>query len=172
MPYDYSSVGWDGLFGTKTGVNANRGPAWIWEQQPFEYVSDPTPPADAPHPGYGYWINLTKGVDITSVGTVPAGPVSIALNAGWNMIGVPSAVVTPPIPGLPVNSITFANGSSTSISWQNASSSLYDLVSPTLYAYDTTTNAYDITATTGGTLNAWTGYWIYAFQACTIQLPT
>lgn len=169
VPYDYSTAGW-GLFGLPAS-----GPAYIWEQQPFEYVSTPTPPADAPHPGYGYWVKLTTGADIKSIGTVPSGAtVNIPLNAGWNMIGVPSSSTKFPLPALPVDSITFANQADPSnpISFVNASSSLYNLVSPTLYAYDNTTNSYDITATAGGTLAPWSGYWIFAMQACTIQLPT
>jgi hypothetical protein len=40
-----------------------------------------------------------------------------------------------------------------------------------LYFYDPTQRQY-VTTTAGGTLAPWSGYWIFAFQSCTIQLPT
>jgi len=165
VPYDYSSLGWDGLFGTKP---AKRSTAFIWQPTLLNYIGDPAPPADQPRLGYGYWIKLTNAVDVTLPGTAPTtATIQVPLSPGWNMIGVPS------LSTVNVSSVTFDNpvDPQAPVSFANASSAQYHLVSPTLYYYDPTQHQY-VTTTASGTLTPWFGYWIFAYQSCTIELPT
>lgn len=166
-PYNYQSLGWDGLFGTTTGAQSNRSHAFIWSPIDLSYISDPNTPADYPHLGLGYWLKINQAVNITQAGTAATtSTVSVQLYPGWNMIGVPSTTA------LDINSVTFADpaGSSTPISFADASSSLYDLVNPLLYYYDPESGYVSVTA--GGQLQPWYGYWIQANQNCVIEIPT
>jgi len=167
LPYDYSALGWDGLFGNYDANKTNRSRAAIWQQAVGQYVFDPSAPADSPRLGYGYWIRLYKPVDINVLGTVPAASqVSVPLTKGWNMIGVPSTT------GVSVTSLQFVNPTSqTPLSWSDATGIRYNLVSPTLYSYNEGTGAYD-PVTTGGTLEPWKGYWIRANDNATLKIPT
>jgi Tol biopolymer transport system component len=168
VPYDYSLTGWDGLFQA-----GNHSPAYIWQQQLQSgigaYVGSPTPPADTPHYGLGYWIKLTSGVDITSQGAaIGTSTVPISLVAGWNMVGVPNPN------GINVSAITFVNPTNPTqpISFTDATSSLYHLVDSTFYGYNETAHDYSDTVTASGKLAPWKGYWLYAYQPCTIELTT
>jgi len=168
LPYDYSALGWNGLFGTYDTAKTNRSRAAIWQQALGQYVLEPSAPADTPHVGYGYWIRLYKPKDVSVLGTVPTvSTVPVPLTKGWNMIGVPNTV------SVNVASLKFINPTSpaTPLSWSDAIGIQYNLVSPTLYSYNEATGAYDA-VTTGGKLEPWTGYWIRANDNATLLLPT
>ncbi|MEO7718360.1 MAG: carboxypeptidase-like regulatory domain-containing protein, partial [Capsulimonas sp.] len=156
-PYDYSGASLDSLFGT------NRSKLVIWQPKLLQYVLDPTPPADGLHPGYGYWIRLPNAVDITVAGTKPTGSsVPIALYPFWNQIGNPGTGQ------VPITSLKFLNPlTNTQLTYAQASSAQYNLISPTIYGYDPQTNAY-VKVTT---LEPWQGYWIKAYSNTTVSIP-
>jgi hypothetical protein len=173
VPYDYASIGisFDQLFGTlNTGTVAapsagsNRSHIFVWSPDLVQYIQDPTAPADGLHLGQGYWVYLLKASEVTVAGPTAAGAsVSVALHTGWNMIGVPSTSA------ISVSNLTFSGVTGTVISFTNAASSTYRLISPTLYGY----NGSSYTAvTSGGSLSPWQAYWIYAYSGVTINIPT
>lgn len=158
-PYDYSAFSLDTLFG------ADRSKLVIWQPQLLQYVVDPTPPADNLHLGYGYWIKLPHAVDIAFKGTPPSGgTVAVPLHRFWNQIGCPNnrAINLAELrflnPLTPTTTLTFAD----------ASSIRYNLVSPTVYGYDQASNKY-VPVTS---LSPWHGYWIKVYDDTTVYMPT
>lgn len=173
-PYDYAAAGVsiNTIFGSlNTGTSAspspgsNRSHLFVWSPPLLQYVLDPTPPADGIHLGQGYWVYLQKPAEVTVAGNLPTTTtIPVGLKLGWNMIGVPS--LTP----ISVSRLAFGNAAGGgTISFKDASSSSYHLVSPTLYGYNGT--GY-VSLTSGGSLQPWQAYWIYAFADTTILLPT
>ncbi|MGI4791689.1 MAG: carboxypeptidase regulatory-like domain-containing protein [Janthinobacterium lividum] len=168
-PYDYSALGFSGLFGalntaaTGTTPNGNRSNVAVWNPLTGAYALDPTAPADALRPGVGYWVYLKSATAVTQTGTVLTGSVKVALNPAWNQIGVPSTA------GVAVNSLTFAGSDGASRSFADATGSAYHLVSPLLYSYNGT--AY-VPVSAGATLQPWQAYWIRVYAPVTLSIPT
>ena len=168
LPYDYSSLSFDTLFGALntaaagTTPNGNRTHVAVWNPLVGQYALDPTPPADALRLGVGYWVYLKNSVGITQPGTATGGTVSVALNPSWNQIGVPS---TSPVP---VSSLTFTTGT-TVLSFANASGTANHVVSPTLYRYDGS-NYQAVSA--GDSLQPYQAYWIKVYVSTTLGIPT
>ena len=157
-PYDYSSFSLDALFGT------DRSKLVIWQPQLLEYVVDPTPPADNLHLGYGYWIKLPHPVDFAFKGTpASSGTVSVPLHAYWNQIGNPSTTA------INLTDLKFLNPLTpgTTLTFTDASSIKYNLVSPTVYGYDQASNSY-VKVTT---LQPWHGYWMKVYADTTVYMP-
>ena len=181
VPYDFASAGvtTDGLFGPlNTGTfltnppvynppTANRSHLFVYRPELLQYVVDPTPPADGLHLGQGYWVYLRNGREVNFAATPPAASViSVGLRRGWNMIGVPSTTA------VNLSRLSFSNPAGTGpITFDQAASSTYRIVSPTLYGYNQGSNAY-YPVTSGGALQPWQAYWIYAFVDSTVQIPT
>jgi hypothetical protein len=166
VPYDYSGTSWDTLFNGFTPNNRSR--IAVWQQSLGQYVLDPTSPADAPRLGYGYWVRLKAATDITVPGAAPtSGTISVPLTAGWNMIGVPSTTA------INVTSLKFVNpqDATTPITWAQATSIQFNLVSGSLYSYDPSAGQYT-TTDSSGQLQPWTGYWIRANDNTTLLIPT
>ena len=160
-PYDYSSVGFDAIFGS---LNVTRSHVAIWDPTRSVYALDPTAPADAFRLGQGYWVNLTQPVAVTRTGTTPSGTVAVALNPSWNQIGVPS------LTGVLVSSLTFDMGNGTTpLTFAAAVGSANHVVSPLLYRFDGA--AYQPVASTD-TLQPWQAYWIKVFTPTTVRIPT
>jgi len=169
-PYDYSSLGFDALFGilntapTGTPPNGNRTHVAVWDPTVSRYALDPNPPADSLRLGIGYWVFLKNPVPVTIQGATPSSAfVPVALHPDWNQIGVPN------IKGVAVSSLMFDNGAGGMISFATAASSQYHVVSPTLYSYDG--NAYQ-PVTQSSVLQPWKAYWIKVFANATIEIPT
>ena len=169
-PYDYSSLGFDAVFGilntapTGTPPNGNRTHVAVWNPLLGQYALDPNAPADTLRLGVGYWVFLKNPVPVTVQGLTPTTPyVPVALHPAWNQIGVPNPK------GIPVASLMFDNGAGGLISFATAASSQYHVVSPTLYSYDG--NAYQ-PVTQGSVLQPWKAYWIKVFSDATLELPT
>ena len=168
-PYNYTSLGFDGLFGVKNTApsgatpNGNRSSVAVWNPLVGAYALDPTPPADALRPGVGYWVYLKNAMPVTSAGTALTGSVSVQLNPAWNQIGVPNPA------GVPVSSLTFTGSNGTAYSFADAASSTYHLISGTLYSYNGT--AYQ-PVSSGATLQPWQAYWIRVYTPVTVNIPT
>lgn len=174
-PYNYASigVGFDQLLGTlNTGTRAspspgsNRSHIYVWSPLLVQYVLDPQAPADGLHLGQGYWVYLTANRPVTVAGADPsaaAGAVSVVLQPGWNMIGVPS------LTAVPVSGLTFLNPSTGGRLTFNQATTGSRLISPVLYSYNGT--SYD-SVTAASSLQPWQAYWVYAFTTTTVQIPT
>ncbi len=171
-PYDYSALGFDGLFGTLntapagTTPNGNRSHVAVWNPLTGAYALDPTAPADSLRLGVGYWVYLKNAVPVTQQGaTPPATPVSVSLGKGWNQIGVPN----PSAAGIPVANLLFDNGAGGTITFAQASSPQYNLVIYSLYSY--AGGGYQAVSSTG-VLTPWNAYWIYVNAPATLEIPT
>ncbi len=171
-PYDYSALGFDGLFGplntapAGTTPNGNRSHVAVWNPLASAYALDPTAPADTLRLGVGYWVYLRNAVSVTQQGATPsAGTVSVSLGQGWNQIGVPN----PSAAGIPVANLLFDNGAGGMITFSQASSSQYNLVTRPLYSY--AGGGYQ-TISSSGVLTPWNAYWIYVNAPVTLEIPT
>jgi len=169
-PYDYSALGFDGLFGilntapSGTTPNGNRTHVAVWDPTVPRYALDPDAPADSLRLGVGYWVFIKNAVPVTVQGGTPSAPfVPVALHPAWNQIGVPN------IKGVPVSNLMFDNGTGGMISFATAASSQYHVVSPTLYSYDG--SGYQ-PVTQSSVLQPWKAYWIKVFSNATIEIPT
>ncbi len=168
-PFDYSALGFSGLFGTlntaATGAaaNGNRSNVAVWNPLVGAYALDPNAPADALRPGIGYWVYLKNATPVTQAGTTVTGSVQVSLNPAWNQIGAPSTA------GIPISSLTFTGSDGIPHSFADATSSTYHLVSPTLYSYNG--SSYQALSA-GATLQPWQGYWIEVYTPVTMSIPT
>ena len=165
-PYDYSNLGFDGLFGA---LGTNRSHAAVWNPLTDAYALDPTAPADTLRLGVGYWVYLNNPAAVTQQGATPSGPyVSVSLGQGWNQIGVPN----PSAAGTPIASLMFDNGTGGMITFAQASGPQYNLVTRPLYGYVGGTGSPYQTLSTSGVLTPWNAYWIYVNASATLEIPT
>jgi len=145
-PYAYQS-GDDlpSLFGLSAGMFFAA-----WSPAQAAYRTYPAAPVNTLVAGQGYWARLPSPSYLHYQGPlVPtAGAFSVGLGAGWNQIGDPYPV--------PVALASFTAGAP---------------VSPTLYRYDTASGAYAALTPASDSLQPYTGYWIFAYQATTLALP-
>jgi len=174
-PYDYSGLGFDGLFGalntapTGSTPNGNRSHVAVWNPTVGQYLLDPTAPADTVRLGQGYWVFLKNDVPVTQQGTTPGTAfVAQPLNPTWNMIGVPNPS------GVPVSSLMFDNGAGGKITFAQASSTQYAILTPNvtnIYRYDAPSNTYQ-PVSNGEVLQPWQAYWIRVRVPATLEIPT
>lgn len=152
---DYSAKTFAEIFDTPPTAVA------VWNQSTFNYVVGPKDPADTIRPGEGYWVRLASTGNLLDVGIVndPTVSLSIPLQAGWNIIGDPWATAV----GLGALSVIDGSGHSYPVG-------VGSLVAPTLYTYQAGDTNYE-TLTPGGALQPFEGYWVYAYQSCTLQFP-
>jgi len=177
VPYNYSAAGvsFDSLLGplnsgtiSAPSSGSNRSHIYVYDPSQLQYILDPTPPADAPRLGQGYWVYLLNAHAVTAAAPVAGtSTISVALKAGWNMIGVPSVK---PISVSGVSGLQFPNAAGGgNLDFAAASSSMVRLISGTLYGYNGT--GY-VPITAGGTLAPYQSYWIYAYVNTTVLIPT
>ena len=168
-PYDYSSLGFDGLFGT---LGVNRSHVAVWDPTVGAYALDPNPPADTLRLGTGYWIYLKTPTPVTQQGASPTTPyVPISLHPFWNQIGVPNPTTDGKgnYQSVPVTSLLFDDGKGGTISFSQAISDLYHVASPTLYSFDGTSYQ---PVSASGSLSPWKAYWIKVYANATLEFPT
>lgn len=152
-PYSYTSIG---DFAAVFGLSSPSARLIAWSPDVNSYLFYPTPPADTLRPGAGYWVNFSVPAYPHYDGAlVSAGPFTLPLGAGWNLIGDPF-----PAPAA-LSSVT-ANGAALSAG----------AVSPNLYRYDTPSGQYVAVSAANGTLQPYAGYWIYAPQPVTLSIPS
>ena len=174
-PYDYSGLGFDGLFGTLNSSaggsdpKGNRSRVAVWDPVAAVYKLDPTPPADTIRLGQGYWVFLKNAVPVTQQGTnAPSGFVPQPLNPTWNMIGVPNPS------GVAVSSLMFDNGAGGKITYADASTSRYAILTPgvtNIYRYDSASNTYQ-PVSDSAVLSPWNAYWLRVRVPATLEIPT
>lgn len=150
-PNDYSGIN---IFDALPDVGTS--PIVAWDPVAFAYVFAPNSPADALHPGRGYWGEFATSVDLVGTATpIVTKSFAVQLGAGWNIIADP---FTTPILVSDMQSGSTASPVPAS-----------QLISQTLYSYDQTSGGYD--AVTGSTaLEPYSGYWVYAIKAGTLIL--
>jgi subtilase family serine protease len=167
-PYDYTGIAaFPAVFGL-TAAQANVSPRLI-QFSPLinSYVFYPTGPADTLRLGQGYWIRFPSAsssgnyLHISGTPALTTQSFSISLQQGWNQIGDPFFL------SVPLSSITATAGTGQS----GPLASTPAVVQPTLYSFDTTTNAYNALNPASDSLNPYIGYWIFAFQSCTLSVP-
>ena len=163
VPYDYSGLSLDSIFGY-TGVKLA-----VWLPAQSQYALTPNSPADALRPGRGYWVNLPHALTLTTVGvsTNKTQDFSIALSPGWNQVGNPFTV--------PIKlGITRAANGSVQVPFAEAASAVPLLLSSLVYSYQPAasgaTGSYVWTRDTDF-LQPGQGYWVYAYQAVTLTIP-
>ena len=158
-PYDYSGLmptppfetPAEQLLGVQGVKMASYNPATT------SYIFHPNAPTDAFRLGLGYWLLLDQRRDITTTAPTATDPYRIPLEPGWNIIGAPFDAetdyfsVTVEVPGGTVLSLpsAFAAGVLQSGIWTWVFSDYH----------------------TSLELAPWTGYWILAFQRCTLIVP-
>ena len=163
-PFDYTGVGsFASVFGL-TAAQASVSPRLV-QYAPLlnSYLFYPTAPADTLRLGQGYWIRFPSANYLHLPGN-PAPttqPFSISLQAGWNQIG-------DPFPAAALLSGITVTGSS-GVSGPLASTP--SVVQATLYSYDMSANAYAALNPATDSLSPYVGYWIFAFQSCTLSVP-
>jgi kumamolisin len=157
-PYEYSGIG---TFASILGLThqATDPSLFIW--QPFQngYINTPSAPADTLHLGDAYWVRLNAQIPLQVLGTPASSPFRLVLSAGWNQISDPY------LTAMPISSIQVDNlsaGTPTPI----ASSPQIRLP---MFVYDAAINNYNTLGITG-TLQPWTGYWIFANQNCVLVM--
>ena len=162
-PFDYTGIGsFAAVFGL-TAAQASVSPRLV-QYSPLlsSYVFYPTAPADTLRLGQGYWIRFPSANYLHLPGN-PASttqPFSISLQQGWNQIGDPFPLAAP------LSTITVSGTSGSGLL-----ASTPAVVQATLYSYDTSTNAYAALSPATDLLNPYVGYWIFAFQPCTLSVP-
>ena len=141
------------LFGLTAGP-----PFAAWAPLQAAYRTYPSAPVNTLLAGQGYWARFPSSTYLRYQGPlVPAvNAFSATLGAGWNQIGDPY-----PVPE-PVSSL-IATGTATGRA----------AISSVLYRYDTASGTYAALNPASDSLQPYTGYWIFAFQATplTFGLP-
>jgi hypothetical protein len=132
----------------------------IWSPDNQEYLTPPSAGAADFTTGKAYWVRLRQPTTLQIPPTTVTTPTfNINLSMGWNMIGVPYAN-----PG---------SLSAASVTIGTLQESLAVAVNSNqlsgLFSYNNTTGAYNAPISSG-TPAAYTGYWIYAKQACTLTV--
>jgi subtilase family serine protease len=154
LPTDESGVSLDTLFGY-TGVKLA-----VWNPLADAYAVTPEAPANQVQLGTGYWVRFPQAVSVALNG--PPAPTSqpfeISLQAGWNMIGDPFNA------SIPLQNVTFNDGSET---FAQGTANANPLIYPTLYSYTAGSSSY----TSANSLSPGLGYWVYAYQATTMDVP-
>jgi len=130
--------------------------------------------------GQGYWI-LSKALPVQPVSLLQRGYTAaqtgmldskvdttsfpITLNAGWNMIGDPSTGT------VLFNNIRVRVGPANQTGYPEdtmAAAFQAGVLSPYIYDYNTSTSGYSLQTTE---LDPYVGYWIFAYQPCTLLVP-
>ncbi len=168
-PYDYSGIGdFAAVFGL-TETQAQLSPRLIqYVPSLSSYVFYPTAPADTLRLGQGYWIRFPAAIPSANylhiLGT-PASTTSaysISLQQGWNQIGDPFTVAAP------LSSIAVVNSAGTTLGLLGATATT-TTVQPTLYGFSGT--SYTALAPATDSLAPYLGYWVFAFQNCSLSVP-
>ncbi len=138
-----------------------------WNTATGQYDMHPTPPADTFHLGLGYFMLDTNGstaLALTQVGT-PAPQVNgnyqtfeIPLQQGWNMIGAPFTQ------SVDFTKLQIKTQSGALVDMPTAQTGANPIIGAALWTLQQ--GAYGVVYT----LDPYRGYWLYAFQPCTLEV--
>jgi kumamolisin len=156
IPYSYTGTGLTSeemLTGLVTSTGAAAYAIAAWNPLLATYELTPTPPADVPVPGTGYWARFssTIGGNLIDAGTtVTSLTAGTGIAPGWNLIGDPY------LSAVNVSDLQLQTASGT---YTFASAVTDSFLAPILYTYSG--SAYT-TLVAGGAFQPWAGYWIYS----------
>ena len=166
-PYEYANTSIAALFGVPS-TDVNNTFAFVaWDATAQKYVFYPTAPADTFHLGLGYFLQETNSL-ITLALTNPNGAQApkdttgnyltfpIPLKNGWNLIGDPFTNSV----DLAKLQIQESNGTLLDVPTAQAGGS--PVIGSALFTYQS--GSYQITYT----LDPFRGYWLRAYQPCTL----
>ncbi|MGD8238833.1 MAG: FlgD immunoglobulin-like domain containing protein, partial [Armatimonadota bacterium] len=153
VPYDLSGTPVANLLGLPTSEVKLA----TYNPTTAAYILYPNPPADAFRLGMGYWIYLDALKDLTTSGTVATDPYRIPLLAGWNLIG-------DPFTGTVDYSTVMVEDST------GALMSLSDAFSAGILQSGLFTWMFGGYRTSLA-LAPFSGYWVLAFEQCTLVVP-
>ncbi len=164
-PYDYSGLSdFAAAFGLSAAQAATTTRLVKYVPGSSSYVFYPTAPADTFRLGQGYWTRLAAAGGYLHLPGTPASatqPFSLPLQAGWNQIGDPFLLAAP------LSTITVSASGLSAAPLTSAPT----VVQAKLYGYDPAANAYIALNPATDSLSPYAGYWIYAFQPCTLTVP-
>jgi hypothetical protein len=177
-PYDYSGQSLASiLVGDYDGTDMQSNVVATWNPLTGAYVKTPTAPADTLHVGIGYWARFgATGGALIYAGTTETS-YQIVLQPGWNMIGNPftSSISLGNLKFYDSRGQGDPNNNNSPYSFAQASGAGgLNLISPYLYTYSQSTEAYSLIAlgassgAVASTLDPYQGYWVEAFTACTL----
>ncbi len=164
-PYDYTGLGdFAAVFGL-TPAQAQRSPRLIqYAPALSSYVFYPAPPADTLRLGQGYWVQFPSANYLHLTGNLAstASAFSIPLQPGWNQIGDPFPLAAP------LSGISVVNSTGATVGLLPASPTV---VAPTLFAFPVGASAYTALNPASDSLIPYAGYWVFAFQSCSLSVP-
>lgn len=159
-PSDYTGLSFSQYLSNSSLVLA------VWDPADSEYVTSPTSPANTIVPGQGYWVRVpdSSTLSLWDVGsdTTTTAAIDVPLAQGWNMIGDPMSVVAP------ASGLQVKVGATT---YTYANANLAGIVGENFYTYQPGDSAYEVLPASSGTLQPFEGYWVYAFEPCTVIFP-
>ena len=152
-PYDYTEVG---DFAAIFGLDYPTARLVAWDASAAAYAFYPNAPANTLTPGSGYWVSFPAAAYPHFDGALMPTtiPFSLPLSTGWNLIG-------DPFPAAVLLSSVTANGSALTAS----------SIAPNLYSYSTASGQYVSVPAATGSLQPYTGYWIYTPSPVTLSIP-
>jgi len=162
-PFDYSGIAdFAGIFSVPTVASGRSARLIQYSPALSSYLFSPTAPADTLRLGQGYWVSFPSANYLHVAGTpAPASAFTIPLQQGWNQIGDPFQLAAP----LASISVIGSRGTSGLLP------STPSVVQPTLYAFPAGSNAYTALNPASDSLAPYAGYWIFAFQKCSLSVP-
>jgi uncharacterized repeat protein (TIGR03803 family) len=128
------------------------------------YAITPTAPANVMVPGQAYWVKFASPAHLLDIGVDNSGAqaTQIPLVAGWNMVGNPD-------PNNFTASLLQVKTGNTTQSIVNANKA--GIIGATFYTWQSGDTAYEQIPISSGVLPAFEGFWIFAFQPCTLIFP-
>lgn len=162
-PFDYSGIAdFAGIFSVPVVASGRSARLVQYSPALRSYLFSPTAPADTLRLGQGYWVGFPSANYLHVAGTpAPAQAFTIPLQQGWNQIGDPFQLPAP----LATISVVGSTGTSGLLP------STPTVVQPTLYAFPANSSAYLKLNPATDSLNPYAGYWIFAFQKCSLSVP-
>ncbi|MFQ5809772.1 MAG: carboxypeptidase regulatory-like domain-containing protein, partial [Armatimonadota bacterium] len=153
VPYDLSGT----PLATVLGIPPSEVMLAAYNPTTAAYILYPSPPADAFHLGTGYWIYLDALTDLTTSGPVATDPYRRPLLAGWNLIGDPFRGTV----DYSMVMVEDRTGALMSLSDAFGAGILQSGLFTWMFGGYRTSLI----------LTPFTGYWVLAFEQCTLVVP-
>ena len=163
-PFDYSGIAsFAAIFNVPAAASGQSARLIQYSPALSSYLFSPTAPADTLRLGQGYWVRFPSANYLHIAGTpAPAQAFTIPLQQGWNQIGDPFQI------SAPLSEITVVSAAGTNVGLLPSTPTI---VQPTLYAFPAGSSAYLALNPASDSLSPYAGYWIFAFQKCSLSVP-